>query len=260
MKNLQKIILSTALVLAIPTIALAIQTNTVDVTKNINKSTAEQIKEAGDTSILTGITALADRYTTNFRTCEPIHLKNSIDLFGLKINYQFDINGWINNKCSYYMTGSIDGLGNDIREVFNIKTTDETIAKIKPVIQCDFTKEQLNILVDGIIAAQERKLLETESKATSKSIKNKTKLSPEEEKLAEMLFSGNVCTIPNQEELMKNVSELFETSTPQTPTQNTVTPSTKQKEEQTAPIKEEISKPELRQNGPKVNMPSAPQY
>ncbi len=66
-----------------------------------------------------------------FRSCESLHMNQSIDLFGLKISYQIDVNGWVDNKCSYYMTGNIGGIGKDIREVFNVKATDETIAAIK---------------------------------------------------------------------------------------------------------------------------------
>ena len=138
-------------------------------------------------------------------------LKISIDLFGLKISYQIDVNGWVDNKCSYYMTGNIGGIGKDIREVFNVKATDETIAAIKPKLKCNFTQSQLNTLVDGFLAAQERKMAEAAetSMSAEKSIAyKKTKLSPAEEKLVAMLVTENVCTVPNKDELMEQFNKL----------------------------------------------------
>ena len=131
-----------------------------------------------------------------------------MDIFGLKISFQVDINGWVNNKCSYYMTGNIGGLGKDIREVFNINqsVTDEQIAKFKPVIECNFSKDELNTMVDALVARRERyttqiaQMLEKPNKKYNDSIQ---KLTPEEEKLVQMITTGNVCKIPNSAELME---------------------------------------------------------
>lgn len=252
MNKMKFLALSLVLVLSVPTLALAIQTNTVDVTRNLNKDTVTQVQDASLSPIVSGINSLMDRYTTNFRTCEPLHIQQSIDLFGLKASYQIDINGWKDNKCSYYMTGGISALGNDIREVFKITASDELIAKIKPIVQCNFTQEQLNLMVDTAVEAQEKKLSENSSLTNNKNSKEKQKLTPTEEKLVEMFMSNNVCTVPNQAELMQNLSELMGVTLPATTSSPSVSPK--------KPAKEEVVKPILRQEGPKVNMPSAPQF
>ena len=90
-------------------------------------------------------------------------------------------------------------------------------------------------------------------------------LSPAEEKMMQMLMSSGACTIPNQEELMKNVSELMGTFQPPS---STATPSAPEVSTPSAPeVKSEPVAPEdipekplLRQEGPKVNMPGAPTF
>ena len=262
MSKMKFLVFALGLVLAIPTIAGAIQTNSIEVTKDINQDTATQLRDAGSPAAVDSITDLVTRYMTNFRTCEPVHLTQTVDIFGFKFSYQFDINGWVDNKCSYYATANIGGLGNDIRDVFQIQATDEMIAKVKPVIQCNFTREQLDILVDGFIATQERKVSEKIGLAEDKTPTGKPKLSPAEEKMMQMLTTSGACTIPNQEELMKNFTELmgtFQSTTLSSP-EVSVPAAPEQKVEPVTPEAEPVQKPTLRQDGPKVNMPSAPSF
>ena len=266
MGKMKFLVLASALMLAVPTIAGAIQTNSIDVATDVNQDTAVQLRDAGSAAAVDTLTTLVDRYMTNFRTCEQIHIKHSTDLFGLKINYQFDIDGWVDNKCAYYMTGNIGALGNDIREVFEIKASDELVAKIKPDIRCNFTREQLDLLVDGFIAAQERKGSEKLSRMEGKTSTGRTKLSPAEEKMMEMLMSSGACSLTNQEELMQHFSELMGTFPKTTP--NKISPSTPEVSTPSAPeepvvapsVEPEVEAPVLRQEGPKVNMPGAPTF
>ena len=267
MGKMKFLVLASAFMLAVPTIAGAIQSNAIDVSADVNQSTAVQVREAGTAAALDAVTDLANRYMTNLRTCEPVHLSQSLDLFGFKLSYQFDINGWVDNKCSYYMTGNIGALGNDIRDVFKVEASDELIAKIKPVIQCNFDQEQLDILIDGFEAAQSRKVSEKMGVA-EKTPTGKPKMSLEEEKMMQMLMSGQACTVPNQEELMQNFTALMATFKPVVPSSEVSEPAAPEVSEPEAPIDntseepviQEVEKPQLRQSGPKVNMPSAPKF
>ncbi len=214
MKSIKFLVLMLAILAG--TQCIALQTNSIEGAKNINKNTAVQVKKgttpANPLEYLSKYNELMDRYVKNFRGCEPLHMSQSIDLFGLKISYQVDVNGWVDNKCSYYMTGNIGGIGKDIREIFDVKASDETIAAIKPELKCNFTQSQLNVLVDGFIAAQERKMAEATEASLSaeKSLAyKKTKLSPAEEKLVAMFVTENVCTVPNKDELMEQFNKLI---------------------------------------------------
>lgn len=215
MKKIKIIIAATVLLICTPLISNAIQTQNIGEQQAINKNTAEQVQiisKDAEKEAVDKVNTLTERYLNNFRECEPFHISQSLDMFGLKLSFKMDINGWVDNKCSYYLTGKIGGLGKDAREVFEIPVSDEALAKIEPIIQCNFTREQLNILVDAIIARNERN-----SEQISKILQNpeaditpeKPKLTPEEEKLVQMIMEGKACTIPNMNELMQNFSELM---------------------------------------------------
>ncbi len=218
MKKIKSLLIISALLVFIPTATNAMQTKAIKEQQAVNKNSARQMQEMTDKNELFAvdqkIDILSKKYLNNFRTCEPLHISESMDIFGLKISFQVDINGWVNNKCSYYMTGNIGGLGKDIREVFNINqsVTDEQIAKFKPVIECNFSKAELNTMVDAFVARSERnttqiaQMLEKPNKKYNDSIQ---KLTPEEEKFVQIITTGNVCKIPNSTELMEQFSQFI---------------------------------------------------
>ena len=190
MKKIKSLLIISALLVSIPTATNAMQTKTVKEQQAVNKNSARQMQEMTDKNELftvdQKIDILSKKYLNNFRTCEPLHISESMDIFGLKISFQVDINGWVNNKCSYYMTGNIGGLGKDIREVFNIN--------------------QLNTMVDALVARRERyttQIAQMLEKPNKKYNDSAQKLTPEEEKLVQMITTGNVCKIPNSAELME---------------------------------------------------------
>ncbi len=218
MKKLKSLLIISALLVSIPTATNAMQTKAVKEQQAVNKNSARQMQEMTDKNELftvdQKIDILSKKYLNNFRTCEPLHISESMDIFGLKISFQVDINGWVNNKCSYYMTGNIGGLGKDIREVFNINqsVTDEQIAKFKPVIECNFSKDELNTVVDALVARRERyttQIAQMLEKPNKKYNDSAQKLTPEEEKLVQMITTGNVCKIPNSSELMEQFSQFI---------------------------------------------------
>ena len=218
MKRLKSLLIISALLVSIPTVTNAMQTKAVKEQQAVNKNSARQMQEMTDKNELftvdQKIDILSKKYLNNFRTCEPLHITESMDIFGLKISFQVDINGWVNNKCSYYMTGNIGGLGKDIREVFNINqsVTDEQIAKFKPVIECNFSKAELNTVVDAFVARSERyttQIAQMLEKPNKKYNDSAQKLTPEEEKLVQMITTGNVCKIPNSSELMEQFSQFI---------------------------------------------------
>ena len=218
MKKIKSLLIISALLLSIPTATNAMQTKAVKEQQAVNKNSARQMQEMTDKNELytvdQKIDILSKKYLNNFRTCEPLHISESMDIFGLKISFQVDINGWVNNKCSYYMTGNIGGLGKDIREVFNINqsVTDEQIAKFKPVIECNFSKDELNTMVDALVARRERyttQIAQMLEKPNKKYNDSAQKLTPEEEKLVQMITTGNVCKIPNSSELMEQFSQFI---------------------------------------------------
>jgi len=217
MKKIKTAVIIAALLVTTPLITNAIQTQNINEQQAINKNTSEQVQtlsKSAEQAAVDKVNILTERYMNNLRECVPFHWSQDLDMFGLKASFKIDINGWVDNKCSYNLTGKIGGLGKDVREVFEIPISDEAISKIEPIVQCNFTREQLNILVDAIIARNERnseqieKLLENPQADISSY--QKPKLTPQEEKLVQMIVEGKACTILNKDELMQNFTQLMD--------------------------------------------------
>jgi hypothetical protein len=202
-------------------ITTAIQPVVINEPQLVNEDTVIQARKSNDNLNKFSsekLDMLAKRYRNDLKECVPFHFNQYIDFFGLKIYFNIDINGWINNKCEYKISGQIKSIGKDIREVYEVKISDEQIAKFQPVVECHFDKSQLEVFVDGLFSkpggekSTISKMLESPEKKFNK---NTTKLTPEEEKLAMMIMTENVCQVPNKEELMKQFEELAQPSTPQ---------------------------------------------
>ena len=223
MKKVKILVATLAFVVLGQTVSNAIQSGNLPAQKEVNKNTVKQVqleKSAAVSEAIEKVGMLTDRYYKNLRTCEPVHVHYSMDIFGLKFGFKIDINGWNNdNKCEYRMAVNLDSLGKDIREVYDVKVTDEQLEKIKPVLECNFTKEQLNLMVDAIVARnqlKEEQLKEMLANPNEKYVNNKkySKMTPEEEKLVAVLMTGNVCTVPNKEELMNQITEVMHSIQP----------------------------------------------
>ena len=179
----------------------------------VNENTTEQIKKTGGPGgamFFEKFDALSKRYNENFANCEQLHFDQYLDFFGLKIKIKFDINGWIDNKCEIKAFANVPAIGKDIRQVFEVKATDEQIAAIKPEVECHFTKDQLKIVIDAVVArsAQNEAALKKMMESPEKALETKRQMTPEEEKLVAMLMTENACKIPNKDELMKQFMDL----------------------------------------------------
>jgi len=209
-------LLTLTLLLTAQTAGNAFTAAKVDSQKDINKGTINQIttKKAAQVADYEAKAAeLTNRYLNNIRTCEPLHYNQHMDIFGLKLDVNIDINGWVNDKCHYALSGKIGGLGKDIKEVFEINLADETLSKFEPKIECNFTQNDLNTIVAAIIARNEKnevlvsQMLESPEKKYTRN--KKTEMTPEEEQFIALLAGGQACKILNKDELMKSFSELM---------------------------------------------------
>ena len=156
MKKLKLITLLTIIMLSLYPAAKAMSQVAVSESSMVNLHTAQQIKKPNGPDgamFIQRLEMLSTRYSENFQNCEPLHIDQYYDVFGLKITFKADINGWVNNKCEIKVTGNVISVGKDIREVFEVKAPDEKIAAIKPVVECNFTKEQLKIATEAIAAS-----------------------------------------------------------------------------------------------------------
>lgn len=222
MKKILTLFALIAVICTTQSIGNALTATKIDNQKDINKGTVNQIssqKSQKDILMEQKAKELTDRYYQNIKTCEPVHFDQYIDFFGFKMTLKADINGWVNNKCNYAITGKIGSLGKDIREVFELNLNDETVGKFEPKFECNFTKSDLETIVNAMIAisatdeeAVAQTLKSPEKKYTKKTADVKTSnndLTKEEEKLIAIFTGGNACKLLNKEELTKQFTELM---------------------------------------------------
>lgn len=216
MKKILTVLALGALMFGTQSISNALTSTKVDDQKGMNQETVNQImtrkqaKSAQDEAI---VMELAKRYINNLRTCEPLHFNQHLDIFGFKMDVNIDINGWVDNKCNYSLNGKVGGFGKDLKEVLGISVSDEAVSKVEPKIECNFTKQDLDIVVDALIASNNRNevavsnILKSPEKKYSQN--NKPQMTPEEEKLIMLLAGGEACKIINKDELFKNFTDLM---------------------------------------------------
>lgn len=214
MRILKTITTLSVLLLTTGVIAGAISPVSVNEPQLVNENTAQQVLKTGGPGgalYMDKFDILGKKYTENFRNCVPLHYDQYMDIFGLKIKLKFDINGWIDSKCEVKAFVNVLGLGKDIREVFEIKASDEQLAAIKAAVECHLTKEQLNIAIDAFVArnAKNEAALSAMMESPEKAISKKREMTPEETRLAQMLFTENACTIPNKEVLKQQINDLM---------------------------------------------------
>jgi hypothetical protein len=171
--------------------------NTYDQMSTVNNITENRMNK---------IDLLGKRYLDNFRNCEPIYLNQYINWFGLKIGVNIEAKGWVDNKCEYDIKAKLDGLGKDIKEIYNIKISDKQLSQIEPQIKCGFTKEQLNALVD-YITTEEKNVNNSKIKK-----ENPEKLTPEDKEFLSHFMDGNICTVVNMETLKPQILELMQSA------------------------------------------------
>lgn len=215
MNKLKLTILGALFLSLVCTSAVAVQTeNVFEQINTPQKAEGTNSLQVSDNNVLSvKENLLEQRYISNFKNCELLHIQQKYDFFGLKVGFTFDINGWVDNKCSYKLSGEINGIGKDIREVYGVKVTDEELSELKPVIECKFNQEQLDTLVDVVMQnrkSEKKYLGSILKKNDGKLLEQPEQLTPDEQKLLSMIVAGETCFIPNQEELMQKFGEIFE--------------------------------------------------
>ncbi len=157
---------------------------------------------------------LTPEMINDLRTCKPYNEKFDFEIIGINISFRIKIDGWTDGKCTYHMSGKVNSLGKEIRETFGLTIPDKTIAQFEPKVMCGFDKDQLGVLVDAIVEEDKRNIAQLNGMLKNPDpeflMQSSQDLTPQEQKLVDMIVEQNVCTIVNQDELIKLFTELNE--------------------------------------------------
>ena len=189
------------------------------VIKNKNLLSLAPVPEVVQTSreLIKDIDAVSDltpEMINDLRTCKPYNEKFDFEIIGINISFRIKIDGWTDGKCTYHMSGKVNSLGKEIRETFGLTIPDKTIAQFEPKVMCGFDKDQLGVLVDAIVEEDKRNIAQLNGMLKNPDpeflMQSSQDLTPQEQKLVDMIVEQNVCTIVNQDELIKLFTELNE--------------------------------------------------
>jgi len=156
-------------------------------------------------------TFLTDDVMDVLKSCKPMDEKVDFELEGMEMFFHFKIGGWIENKCVFNFSGKIKKLGDSFRKAFPVAIQDSTISKIEPKVQCEFNKDQLEILIAAIVEEDKRtveKVNQILKDPQAPYPPRSNELTPNEVLLVNMISQQNVCKILNMDDLMTQFDEL----------------------------------------------------
>lgn len=154
-------------------------------------------------------------FAGNFKACKPYKEETDSEYMGIKMHYEIEILGWINNKCTIKFTSKATGIGKSFEKEYGIDPSDAMISTFAPNIRCEFSKAQLLYVGDSILQENERN-----AGSNNNMLKNPNNIEfPEFEnmtiqdlKLLQVVFADKACKMLNLEELksiFRSITELY---------------------------------------------------
>ena len=146
-------------------------------------------------------------FSQYFKTCKPYKEEMDSEYMGIKMHYELEIVGWINNKCTIKFTSKATGVGDSFGEEYGLDPSDANISTFAPNVKCEFSKAQLAYVGDSILQENERNngsknnMLKNPNKIEFPEFEN---MSMQDIRLLQVIFADKACRILNLEEL-KNI-------------------------------------------------------
>lgn len=133
------------------------------------------------------------------KSCQPYNENININLFGFDATLNIHSDGKTNDKCTYELTGKINKIPEQLVQGSQYPLSD--YMAFEPKVNCAFTQEQLNTLVDAF--AESINEFNSENANVSRSaakqhVKNKL---ANNEKLISVFRDSKACTLSNLSEL-----------------------------------------------------------
>ena len=69
-----------------------------------------------------------DTFSLNLKTCKPYKETMDSEYMGIKIKYEIEILGWINNKCTLNFKSKMTGIDESFKDMYGIDPSDATIS------------------------------------------------------------------------------------------------------------------------------------
>ena len=180
----------------------------IDLNKKITTNNIEQeenvTEENRNEELNQKLNNRSDSFSSNLKICKPYKEVMDSEYMGIKIKYEIEILGWVNNKCTLNFKSKMTGVDESFKDMYGIDPSDATISAFTPNIRCEFTKTQLLYIGDSALQENERN-----NGATNNMLKNPNDIvfpdfqdmSIEDAKLLQVVFGNQACKMLNIEEL-----------------------------------------------------------
>ena len=143
--------------------------------------------------------------TSFLKSCQPYNENININFLGFDFSINLKSNGWVNQKCSYEFIANVNSISPELKQMFSINAQDSEISSVKPQVECNFNKKQLDIFVtelmtmaDKLDSFSDKNMKDAVYKA-DKDLKLNNKRN---EKFISLMKDSNVCRLVNEQEVM----------------------------------------------------------
>ena len=148
-------------------------------------------------------------FENNLSMCEPYKETMTTEYMGMKMRYNIEIAGWINNKCVLNFDASMLDAGTTFEDTYGFEPGSVEVFGFAPKVRCEFTKKQLLYVGDNILQekSKDRKMLKDPNKIEFPEMKD---MSISDIKLLQIILNDRACKVVNANDFIQIFQSLFE--------------------------------------------------
>lgn len=148
-------------------------------------------------------------FENNLSMCEPYKETMTTEYMGMKMRYNIEIAGWINNKCVLNFDASMLDAGTTFEDTYGFEPGSVEVFGFAPKVRCEFTKKQLLYVGDNILQekSKDRKMLKDPNQIEFPEMKD---MSISDIKLLQIILNDRACKVVNANDFIQIFQSLFE--------------------------------------------------
>ncbi len=178
-----------------------IQVRSIDIPKEQNISLISQTPVP--------VTTRRKSLGNNLSVCEPYKETLISEYMGMKMKYDIEIVGWLNNKCILNFQSSMLDAGDAFEKTYGFEPGTVDVVGFSPKVRCEFTSKQLLSVSDSFLLEErnpDRKMLKDPNRIEFPELKDMTF---SDIKLLKILLSDRACKIINANDFVEMFQSLF---------------------------------------------------
>ena len=141
--------------------------------------------------------------------CNPYNEFLTSEYMGMKVKYNIEIAGWINDRCVLNFTAEIADAADSFENIYGLPIDSASVFGFAPKVRCEFTRNQLLYVGDNILeeSKKDRKMLKDPDKIVLPDFKD---MSFSDFRLLQIILNDRACKVVNSSDFMRIFESLFE--------------------------------------------------